>query len=110
MGLMDRFGFIAGFDSGHGEKPAPGMVTAFIQHQGLAPNQVMMVGDSPHDCKAGRAAGAVTVGVTCGGATADQLAPFADHIVDDIRHLADLVHRLGGDGGGEGGNGGGGEG
>lgn len=110
MGLMHRFGFIAGFDSGHGEKPAPGMVTAFIQHLGLAPDEVIMVGDSPHDCKAGRAAGAVTVGVTCGGATAEQLAPYADHIVDDIRHLADLLHRLAasdGDGGSGGGGGGG---
>lgn len=91
MGITSRFAYIAGFDSGYGEKPQPGMVSAFIEKLGLEPAQVMMVGDSPHDLKAGNAASAVSVGVTSGGATADQLAPFADYVVEDISHLAELV-------------------
>ena len=94
MGITSRFGYIAGFDSGYGEKPQPGMVSAFVEKLGLDARQVMMVGDSPHDLKAGNAAGTISVGVTSGGATADQLAPFADHIVDDVSHLAALVQRL----------------
>ena len=94
MGIRDRFGFIAGYDSGYGEKPQPGMVSAFVDHLGLNPDEVMMVGDSPHDLKAGNAAQTISVGVTSGGATADQLAPFADHVVPDISHLAALVTQL----------------
>ena len=94
IGVTERFCFIVGFDSGHGEKPAPGMVAAFIEHLGLTPQEVMMVGDSPHDCKAGRSAGAVAVGVTSGGATAEQLAPHADHVVGSIADLPDLLVRL----------------
>ena len=95
IGITERFCFVVGFDSGHGEKPAPGMVTAFIEHLGLAPHEVMMVGDSPHDCRAGRAAGAMAVGVTSGGATAEQLAPFADHVVGSIADLSGLLGKLG---------------
>ena len=96
MGIADHFGFIAGFDSGYGEKPEPGMVSAFIDHLELAASQVMMVGDSPHDLKAGRAAGAIAVGVASGGATAEELAPLADHVVEDISNLAGLVRELNG--------------
>ena len=53
-----------------------------------------MVGDSPHDLKAGNGAGAISVGVTRGGATADQLAPLANHVVVDISHLPALVRQL----------------
>ncbi len=94
IGIAKRFCFVAGFDSGHGEKPAPGMVRAYIDHLGLSPEQVIMVGDSPHDCKAGRAAGAVAVAVTSGGAPAEELAPHADHVVADISELPALVQRL----------------
>lgn len=94
MGIKQRFDFIVGFDSGHGEKPDPGMVSAFVDHLGAEPSQVIMVGDSSHDLKAGRAAGAIAVGVTSGGASAEQLAPLADHVVPDISHLAALVQQL----------------
>ncbi len=94
IGVIDRFGFFAGFDSGHGEKPAPGMVSAYIEHLSLAPEQVIMVGDSPHDCKAGRSAGAISVAVTSGGAPAEELAPHADHVIADISDLPALVHQL----------------
>ena len=91
MGIRDRFGCIAGYDSGYGEKPQPGMVSAFVEHLRLTPDEVMMVGDSPHDLKAGNAAKTISVGVTSGGATADQLAPFAHYVIDSIEGLPALV-------------------
>ncbi|MEP1206794.1 MAG: HAD family hydrolase [Rhizobiaceae bacterium] len=94
IGITERFCYIAGYDSGHGEKPEPGMVSAFVDHLGLQAHEVMMVGDSPHDCKAGRAAGALAVGVTSGGRPADELAPHADHVVESIEALAQLVAQL----------------
>jgi phosphoglycolate phosphatase len=86
-GVTGLFDFIAGFDSGHGGKPAPGMCLGFAAATGLAPDRVAMVGDSLHDLAAGRAAGMQTVGVLTGLATAEVLAPLADVVLPDIGHL-----------------------
>ena len=94
IGITERFCYVAGYDSGHGEKPEPGMVNAFVDHLGLQAHQVMMVGDSPHDCKAGRAAGAIAVAVTSGGLSAAELAPHADYVIGSIEGLARLVAQL----------------
>ena len=92
--ISDRFTFIAGYDSGHGAKPEPGMVSAFINELGLQPSEVMMVGDSTHDLIAGQKAGAMTIAVTSGEAEAIDLAPHADHVLDDISQLPALIKSL----------------
>lgn len=92
-GHLDRFGvsghvvFLAGADSGHGAKPDPGPLLAFAKATGHAPEAVVMVGDTGHDLKAGRAAGMATVGVLTGMTPADMLAPLADAVLPDIGHL-----------------------
>ncbi len=91
VGVIGGFDFIAGFDSGFGAKPAPGMVLAFLRAMGLAPEAVAMVGDSTHDLLAGRAAGMRTVAVLTGVAEAEDLAPLADVVVPDIGHLPGLL-------------------
>lgn len=88
---LDLFDFIAGFDSGHGGKPAPGMLLAFARHCELMPDQVLMVGDSRHDLIAGRAAGMPTLAVLTGVAGASDLAPLADVVRPDIGHLPVLL-------------------
>ncbi len=69
--IADDFGFVAGYDSGWGGKPAAGQVMAFLHWAGLAPGEAAMVGDSLHDLAAGHAAGVHCVGVLTGPATAD---------------------------------------
>lgn len=86
-GVANYFDFIAGFDSGHGGKPAPGQLLAFCAATGLDPQAVVMVGDSTHDLHAGRAAGMRTVAVLTGLAMAETLAPLADVVLADIGHL-----------------------
>lgn len=86
-GIAEQFDFIAGFDSGHGGKPAPGMLLAFTDAQGLDPAHVVMVGDSQHDLVAGRAAGMRAIGVLTGLATEADLAPMAEAVLPDIGHL-----------------------
>ena len=81
------FDFVAGCDSGFGAKPDPGMCLAFAQHLGRAPETVVMVGDSLHDLRAGRAAGMRTAGVLTGIAPLEELAPFADVVLADIGEL-----------------------
>ena len=86
-GLTDLVDFIAGWDSGHGAKPAPGMCLAFAASTGLNPAQVLMVGDSLHDLDAGRAAGMRPVAVLTGIARAGDLAPHAEVVLPDIGAL-----------------------
>lgn len=86
-GITEAFDFIAGYDSGHGEKPDPGMALAYAEACDLDPRQIVMVGDSLHDMQAGRAAGMRTVAVLTGLATGDDLAPLADAVLPDIGHL-----------------------
>jgi phosphoglycolate phosphatase len=91
IGQKSRFGFIAGYDSGHGAKPGPGMVEAFARHIGAGPHEIMMVGDSLHDLHAGKAAGSLAIAMTTGLAIGSELAPHADHVLDSLSELPDLV-------------------
>ena len=100
LGLADMMGFVAGYDSGFGSKPDPGMVTAFIRHHGLAPGEVALIGDSVHDLKAARAAGAVAVAVLTGPlrlAARPEIEPHADHVIGSIADLASWLDAHGGD-------------
>ncbi len=94
-GINELFDFIAGYDSGHGAKPGPGMCTAFARATGLAPGRVVMVGDSLHDLHAGRAAGMICVGVLTGIAVAADLAPHADAVLPDIGALPEWLDAQG---------------
>ncbi len=93
-GITDCFDFIAGYDSGHGAKPGPGMCLAFVRETGLQPGRVAMVGDSRHDLEAGRAAGMRTVAVLTGIAKREELAPHADVVLADIGAIPDWLSGL----------------
>ncbi|WP_118135896.1 HAD family hydrolase [Oceanicella sp. SM1341] len=81
------FDYIAGYDSGYGAKPGPGMVQGFLAATGLAPQEVAMVGDSLHDLVAARAAGTGAIAVLTGVASAEDLAPHADVVLASIAEL-----------------------
>ena len=85
--VESMFNFIAGYDSGHGGKPGPGMCLAFADAMSLPPETCAMVGDSTHDLLAGRAAGMATVGVLTGPAARDELTELADVVLPDIGNL-----------------------
>ena len=95
-GITGLFDYIAGYDSGHGAKPGPGMCAAFARQLGLDPARVVMVGDSRHDLEAGRAAGMRAVAVLTGIAGAAELAPHADAVLPDIGHLGGWIDGLAG--------------
>ncbi len=98
--LEARFAFIAGYDSGFGQKPEPGPVLAFADAVGRRPAEIAMIGDSVHDLAAARAAGcAAAIGVLTGPARREDLAADADAVLDSIADLpAWLAARRGGDG------------
>lgn len=86
-GVEHAFDFIAGYDSGHGGKPAPGQLLAFARAVGVPPAACLMVGDSLHDLHAGAAAGMRPVAVLTGVAEADDLAHAAEVVLPSIAHL-----------------------
>ena len=55
-------------------------------HGRLRPNQVYVVGDTPRDIEAAKAAGAVSIGVATGRYSVDDLAGAqADHVLGSLR-------------------------
>lgn len=86
-GVLDRFAFVAGCDSGHGAKPDPDPLLAFCKAAGVAPERTAMVGDSLHDLIAGAAAGMRRIGVLTGMATAADLQDHADVVLPNIGHI-----------------------
>ncbi|MBT0958784.1 HAD family hydrolase [Alphaproteobacteria bacterium KMM 3653] len=89
------FDFIAGYDSGYGHKPGPGPCLAFAKAMGLAPEACVMVGDSTHDLRAGRAAGMRCAAVLTGTALEETLAPLADVVLRDIGALPGWIAQQG---------------
>lgn len=88
FGIDDYVDFVAGYDSGHGAKPGPGMVLGFCAETGLAPHQVAVVGDSNHDLHMGRNAGAgLKVAVLSGTGSRQSLEEACDIILNDITEL-----------------------
>ena len=86
---------MVGYDSGHGAKPEPGMILAFCAAMGLSPAEVAMIGDSPADLTAGRAAGCGRViGVLTGTSPEALLTPLADLVVADVHALPTLLEAL----------------
>ncbi|MBL4598828.1 MAG: HAD family hydrolase [Rhizobiaceae bacterium] len=93
LGWRDHFAVILGYDSGHGEKPGPGMVQAFCAHTGFEAAEILMVGDTLHDIEAGKSAGALTVGVTTGPGRGVDLPDEADATIDDLDELFKLLQQ-----------------
>lgn len=94
LGWTPLFPFVAGYDSGHGSKPAPGMIAAFVDWLGLEPDEVAMVGDSIHDMQAARSAGVMAVAVLTGprgvAAQAD-LSPHADVVLSGLSEFPTVL-------------------
>ena len=90
-GIREMFAFVAGYDSGFGAKPDPAPLLAFADAVAIAPERILMVGDSTHDLHAGRAAGMKTAGVLTGPAGEAELAPHADIVLPSIAALPDAL-------------------
>lgn len=94
LGLERHIDFIAGYDSGHGPKPEPGMLLGFARHLGVEPLDIMMVGDNRHDMEMARAAAAgAAVGVLSGTGTREALSELADICIASVADLPPLLAR-----------------
>ncbi len=93
--VLGHFDFFAGYDSGHGVKPEPGMVHAFCDKTGLSAREIAVVGDNRHDLDMGRAAGVgLLVAVLTGTGERADLESLADHVLDSIADLECVLNQV----------------
>lgn len=83
---------LASFEDVKHLKPEPDIILTALAKIGATPAQTVYVGDSIHDIKAAKAAGAASVAVTWGAALrADLAAAEPDALIDSPSELAELV-------------------
>jgi HAD superfamily hydrolase (TIGR01509 family) len=73
-----------------GSKPDPDVVAAARARLGVRPEEAIMLGDTPYDVIAARAAGVATIAVRCGGWSDAELAgavAIYDHPADLLVHV-----------------------
>jgi pyrophosphatase PpaX len=95
VGLTRLVDALVGADTCPRAKPNPDPVLHALAALGVAPEEAVFVGDSPHDVTAGRAAGVITIGALWGATSRDALLLSGpDHLLDRIEALPGLVSRL----------------
>jgi pyrophosphatase PpaX len=94
VGLDAHFETIIGYDDTTRHKPEPDPVLAALDRLGVDPAHAAFVGDSPHDMKAGTAAGVVTVAALWGAFDRETLAATQpDHLIECMADLPRLLDR-----------------
>jgi N-acetyl-D-muramate 6-phosphate phosphatase len=81
---------ITGLSAPH-TKPYPDPILLAAQKMGISPRECLMIGDTTVDMRAGKAAGAQTIGVLCGFGEEDELKQLgADFILRSTSDLPEL--------------------
>ena len=97
LGIDRRLPHVYGYDSVARPKPAPDIVHAFAAAIGAAAGDIAVIGDNVHDLEMARGAGAgVAIGVLSGTSAREDLAPFADAVLDSVRDLPGWLRGIGG--------------
>jgi phosphoglycolate phosphatase-like HAD superfamily hydrolase len=96
LALTSFFAHIQGGTHGLRLKPAPDPILAALAALHSAPAHALLVGDTPADVLAGKAAGTRTCAVTYGFGTRETLLSCApDYLIDSFGELVDLVRKSG---------------
>lgn len=98
LAFLERFDLVNYFDavitglSAEHTKPYPDPILLAAKEMNVAPENCLMIGDTTVDIRAGKAAGAQTVGVLCGfGEEAELRKMGADEIIEDTTKLLELL-------------------
>ncbi|WKZ36591.1 MAG: HAD family hydrolase [Anaerolineales bacterium] len=98
MAFLERFDLVKYFDaivtglSAKYTKPYPDPVLLAAQKMGVPPENCLMIGDTTVDIRAGKSAGAQTVGVLCGFGEEPELKKMgADLILEDTTKLLQIL-------------------
>jgi len=94
-GLLPFFLLVLGGDSVPRKKPAPDPILRAASALGVQPTECAVVGDTENDVRAGKAAGARTIGVTWGYGTRARLeAVGVDYLIETPEALPPLLRAL----------------
>ena len=98
MAFLEQFDLVKYFDvivtglSTKHTKPYPDPVLFAAQKMNVPPENCLMIGDTTVDIRAGKSAGAQTVGVLCGFGEEHELRKMgADMILEDTTKLVDVL-------------------
>lgn len=95
VGLDRLIPTIVGCDTCVNHKPHPEPVERALALLDASADNAIFVGDSPHDVESGRAAGVMTVGVTWGAFTSEEMRRSgADVVIDRVEELREVVARF----------------
>lgn len=91
VGLDGEVGMLVTVENVQRHKPHPDPLLFALEHMGADPADALYVGDAVVDIKAARAAGMLSVAVTWGAATPEDLGAqqpdFLATTVDELRHI-----------------------
>jgi len=100
MAFLEQFSLVKYFDavitglSAEHTKPYPDPILLAAKKMNIAPENCLMIGDTTVDIRAGRSAGAQTVGVLCGFGEEPELRKMgADMILKDTTMLVELMKK-----------------
>lgn len=94
-GLAPHVEAVVGADSLAEHKPDPAPVRLALSQLGRAPEEALLLGDSPHDVAAGNAAGVATAAALWGAGPREVLSAAGPrHVLSDIRELPGLVREI----------------
>jgi HAD superfamily hydrolase (TIGR01549 family) len=92
VALMRFFQHVQGSSVGLRLKPSPDTIFAALAAVHCEPQNALMVGDTPADILAGKAAGTITCAVTYGFGTREALLRCGpDYVIDSFGDLVDVV-------------------
>ncbi|MBI3152989.1 MAG: HAD family hydrolase [Chloroflexi bacterium] len=98
MTFLEQYDLVKYFDvvvtglSAPHTKPYPDPILLAAQKMNVAPEDCLMIGDTTVDIRAGKSAGAQTVGVLCGFGEEPELRRMgADEIIKDTTKLTELL-------------------
>jgi len=96
--FLEQFDLVKYFDviitglSAEHTKPYPDPILLAAKKMNVSPENCLMIGDTTVDIRAGKSAGAQTVGVLCGFGEEDELRRIgADEILEDTAKLIKLI-------------------
>lgn len=92
FGLTDYFDAIVAALSAEHTKPYPDPVLLAAEKMGVAPYHCLMIGDTTVDIRAGKAAGAQTIGVLCGFGEEEELKRLGADLI--LASTADVTALL----------------
>jgi phosphoglycolate phosphatase len=94
LGLLDRFATVVGGGDTERPKPAADPLLLVASRLGVAPRELIMIGDGPQDVLAGKAVGARTIAVAGGfGPLAELQRLGPDVLVHSLADVAEIVER-----------------